>query len=633
MRLDGQRVGQYRFLRLLKAGGMGEVYLADDEYLHRRVAIKVIWTDISHYPDPAEASEAARLFVKEARSIAQLDHTHILPVYDSGEENIDGISFMYMVMPFRHKGSLADWLHSCEDSYPLLPREVERIVRQAASALQYAHKRQIIHQDVKPSNFLIYGDAERPDQLNLQLADFGIARFMTTTSENRVLRGTPTYMAPELWNGHAVAATDQYALAVMAYELLTGWPPFMGHTQQQLWHQHCHVSPLPPSSLNQDISAPLDAVLLRALAKDPQDRFPFIVEFAHAFTRALAEEPAALTDSNDGERAGSQFAATAPAAYREHHSKGKVMLLISLALLLVLGGMLAIGYSTWANVQTSLSIKGTATANTAIAMNNKTVTARKTLTSVAQTSATSTTQAQAAQVASATAIAATNATATAQANAVATARVNATATQMAYANATATIQAEIASYMAAIAGTPAVDDSLQNGNSSYNWDTSYISGYGGCTFTQEAYHVIVQKGSFTPCFAQATDFTNFSYEVHMVITEGNQGGIAFRASKGSGAFYYFHINTTGSFALDIYNNNLFVKTIDTGFSPAIATGLNKTNVIAVVAVNNTLTLYVNMQKVASVTDTTFTSGQIGVVAEDTGTPADVAFSDVKVQIK
>src|SRR5439155_17444161 len=119
------------------------------------------------------------------------------------------------------------------------------IVRQAASALQYAHNQKIIHQDVKPSNFLIQGEAEEVSQLNLQLADFGVAKLMTTTSESQTIRGTPDYMAPEQWEGRPVAATDQYALAVMAYELLTGRPPFVGSNQQQMWHQHSFVEPIP----------------------------------------------------------------------------------------------------------------------------------------------------------------------------------------------------------------------------------------------------------------------------------------------------------------------------------------------------------------------------------------------------
>ncbi len=287
MLLEGQQLDQYRFVRLLKSGGMGEVYLADDEHLHRQVAIKIIRADTSRYPDTDEAKEAARLFVREAQAIAQLDHIHILPVYGSGEKRVNGASFMYMVMPFRHEGSFTDWLRKRGNARLLSPWDVEIVVKQAASALQHAHDRQVIHQDIKPSNFLIYGDAEHPGQLNLQLADFGVAKFMTTTNESQNIRGTPAYMAPEQWEGHPVPATDQYALAVMAYELLTGRPPFVGTNHQQMWHQHFHVQPQPPSAINATIPRELDTVLIRALAKNPTDRFGSVSAFAHAFQQAL----------------------------------------------------------------------------------------------------------------------------------------------------------------------------------------------------------------------------------------------------------------------------------------------------------------------------------------------------------
>src|SRR5207237_6477177 len=144
------------------------------------------------------------------------------PVYGSGEKSVNGEKLMFMVMPYRRQGSLADWLQKRGTARLLSLQDVERIVKQAANALQHAHNHHIIHQDIKPSNFLIQSEAEHPGQLNLQLADFGVATLMTTTSESQTIRGTPTYMAPEQWDGHPVPATDQYALACMIYELRTG---------------------------------------------------------------------------------------------------------------------------------------------------------------------------------------------------------------------------------------------------------------------------------------------------------------------------------------------------------------------------------------------------------------------------
>jgi eukaryotic-like serine/threonine-protein kinase len=289
MLLEGQQCSHYRLIKLLKHGGMGEVYHGEDTRLNRQVAIKVIYTDAATVPDPKAARDVVNLFLREARVIAQLDHIHILPLYDSGEDIISGTKVMYMVMPLRHEGSFADWWYEHARKGPLPLPAVERVVRQAAEALQHTHDRHIIHKDVKPSNFLVRGRAEHPSQLDLQLADFGIARIALVTSESQSIRGTPSYMAPEQWSGDPVPATDQYALAVMAYELLTGHTPFEGKEYQQLWHQHNYMRPARPSSIYPGIPREIDEVLLRALEKDPKRRFSSISAFAHAFQRAVID--------------------------------------------------------------------------------------------------------------------------------------------------------------------------------------------------------------------------------------------------------------------------------------------------------------------------------------------------------
>jgi eukaryotic-like serine/threonine-protein kinase len=286
MSLEGHQLGRYRLHHLLGSGSMGEVYLATDPSLNRQVAIKVIRAEAASYPEAQAAKEAARLFQRELRAIAALDHPHILPLFDSGEESAGGSTLIYMVMPYRQEGSLADWLHQ-RGSEQLAPQDVVSLLEQAASALQHAHHQQIIHQDVKPSNFLIRSREKWPDRPDLLLADFGVAKFISATAEmSQAGRGTPIYMAPEQWEGHPVPATDQYALAVMAYELLTRRPPFQGG-MAQLMYQHFHVQPQPPSTLQPRLPQALDAVLLRALAKAPQERFPSVTAFAEACEQAV----------------------------------------------------------------------------------------------------------------------------------------------------------------------------------------------------------------------------------------------------------------------------------------------------------------------------------------------------------
>jgi outer membrane protein assembly factor BamB len=293
MSLEGQQIDRYRILRLLGSGGMGDVYLAEDARIEQQVAIKVIRVEASPYPDAHASQQAARLFQREAKAIAKLDHPHILPLYDYGEERLGKQTIIYLVMPYRQEGSLSDWLRQRGQVGLLSPPEVASLVRQAASALQHAHDRQIVHQDVKPCNFLIRHRPEKPTRPDLLLADFGVAKLSTaTTSASQTVRGTPIYMAPEQWAGQPVPATDQYALAVMAYELLTGRPPFQGPLMQVMY-QHVHTPPPPPSTHNLHLAAEVDMVLLHALTKQPEERFTSIMAFANAFQQAVQSMPGA----------------------------------------------------------------------------------------------------------------------------------------------------------------------------------------------------------------------------------------------------------------------------------------------------------------------------------------------------
>jgi serine/threonine protein kinase/outer membrane protein assembly factor BamB len=287
MPLEGHLLGRYRLLRLIGSGGMGEVYVAEDPGVQRQVAVKVMRTEIATSPETETAKRATRLFQREAQAVAQLDHPFILPLYDYGEQKVNGMTFTYLVMPYRQEGSLAHWLHQHGSSNVLSLQDIAYIVQQAASALQYAHDRQIIHQDVKPTNFLVRSNNDSPARPDLLLTDFGIAKLDTfTTSMSQNVRGTPAYMAPEQCEGQSVPASDQYALAVMVYELLTGRPPFQGNAMQ-IMYAHVHIPPHPPSHLNARLPAALDGVLLRALAKKPEDRYPSISAFATAFQQAL----------------------------------------------------------------------------------------------------------------------------------------------------------------------------------------------------------------------------------------------------------------------------------------------------------------------------------------------------------
>ncbi|MBE3560644.1 MAG: serine/threonine protein kinase, partial [Ktedonobacteraceae bacterium] len=296
MSFAGTQLGHYHLLRLIGQGGMGEVYLAQDSRINRQVAIKVLRTEPWSAYNTASQQEAARLFQREAQAIAMLDHPAILPLFDYGEEQINGTQVTYLVMPYRSEGTLKDWLlrrsststasSTPVSATPLSLQDVAALISQAASALQYAHNNNIIHQDVKPSNFLIRSNSDHPSRPDILLADFGIARFVNATTQlSHGPHGTPAYMAPEQWEGNPVPASDQYALAVMAYELLTGTLPFHGG-MGQLMYSHHYRTPPPPRQYNPSLPPDVDHILLTALAKQPGNRFASISAFANALQQA-----------------------------------------------------------------------------------------------------------------------------------------------------------------------------------------------------------------------------------------------------------------------------------------------------------------------------------------------------------
>ncbi|HLX40574.1 MAG TPA: protein kinase [Ktedonobacteraceae bacterium] len=273
-------------MNLITSGGMGEIYLADETSIGRQVAMKVIRPEVIKYPNSEDARRMLQLFRREASAIARLNHPDILPLYRFGEATVDEIPLMFMVMPYCEERALTDWLYK-HSKTTLTAQEVEPIVRQAAEALQYAHEQGVIHLDVKPSNFLVRYPTDDVQRLNVQLADFGVAKFTATGGMSQTVRGSLEAMAPEQWEGSPVYATDQYALAVMIYKLLTGKNPFQGTSFEQLWHQHRTAQLQPPSTVNPAVPRSIDAVLMRGMAKNPQDRYPSMLAFADAYHLAL----------------------------------------------------------------------------------------------------------------------------------------------------------------------------------------------------------------------------------------------------------------------------------------------------------------------------------------------------------
>jgi hypothetical protein len=245
---------------------MAEVFRAEDTRLGRPVAVKVILAD--HAADPSFVER----FLREARLVASLEHPNILPVYDFGEEG----GRPYLVMPFLDGGTLRDRIQG----RPVPLAKASDWISQLAGALDAAHEAGILHRDVKPANVLV-GKGER-----IFLADFGIAKMLETITgltATGLVMGTPLYMAPEQAEGRpATPATDRYALAVVAYEMLAGRPPFEGENPLSLMHQHVTSPPPALSSRAAGLPAGLDAVFARALSKEPAERHATSGEFAAA---------------------------------------------------------------------------------------------------------------------------------------------------------------------------------------------------------------------------------------------------------------------------------------------------------------------------------------------------------------
>ncbi len=243
-------------------------------------------------------------------------------------------------------------------------------------------------------------------------------------------------------------------------------------------------------------------------------------------------------------------------------------------------------------------------------------------------------QATATAVSQVTGTAQSNATAMAGATGTAIAQTNATATALAQstaqANATATALQNI--YTSATSGTPALNDLLSQ-QDSLNWEVDTKNGGGGCAFTNGAFHASMpQVGFFASCFAQASNYSNFAFQVQMNILKGDRGGIIFRADSANFKFYLFRLAQDGSYNLFLYvdNNGSHARSLLQGNTSAMHTGQNQNNTVAVVARNANIYLYVNQQYIASISDNTFASGQIGIFADDQKNPTEVAFSKLEI---
>ncbi|MCX5178184.1 Stk1 family PASTA domain-containing Ser/Thr kinase [Streptomyces virginiae] len=275
--------GRYELSHVLGRGGMAEVYLAHDTRLGRTVAVKTLRADLARDP-----SFQAR-FRREAQSAASLNHPAIVAVYDTGEDYVDNISIPYIVMEYVDGSTLRELLHS---GRKLLPERTLEMCIGILQALEYSHRAGIVHRDIKPANVMLTRTGQ------VKVMDFGIARAMgdsgMTMTQTAAVIGTAQYLSPEQAKGEQVdARSDLYSAGCLLYELLSVRPPFVGDSPVAVAYQHVREEPQPPSNFDPEITPEMDAIVLKALVKDPDYRYQSADEMRADIEACLDGQPVA----------------------------------------------------------------------------------------------------------------------------------------------------------------------------------------------------------------------------------------------------------------------------------------------------------------------------------------------------
>src|SRR6185437_14353582 len=273
--------GRYELDGVVGRGGMAEVYRARDLRLDRIVAVKTLREDLAR-----DQTFQAR-FRREAQSAASLNHPSIVAVYDTGEDNSGSSHVPFIVMEYVDGRTIRDLLR---DDRRLLPDRALEITDGVLRALDYSHRNGIVHRDIKPGNVMLNRQGE------IKVMDFGIARAISdaqaTMTQTAQVIGTAQYLSPEQARGERVdSRSDLYSVGCLLYELLTGRPPFTGDSPVAIAYQHVRENPIPPSRVDPELPAWADPIVLRAMAKDPGERYQTAAEMRSDIQRALSGYP------------------------------------------------------------------------------------------------------------------------------------------------------------------------------------------------------------------------------------------------------------------------------------------------------------------------------------------------------
>ncbi|HEX4204648.1 MAG TPA: protein kinase [Ktedonobacteraceae bacterium] len=572
MGIEGTTLGRYELRRCVARGGMSEVYLGYDRHVRRRVAIKVLYGSDEPF---------VRRFEREALAVGTLSHDHILPLYDFGEQR----PWYYLVMPYVEGGTLRDYLLRKEQ----LSLEVAgKVLEQIASALQHAHDHGVVHRDVKPSNILL-----RPDG-HVYLVDFGLAKAkMEADSHAKVgMVGTPEYMAPEQTNGVNDYRSDIYSLGIILYQMLTGRVPFMADSPVTVSLKHIYAQPRLPSLLNGDIPPDIEKVMLKALAKNPNERYQEARAFAIDYKKALVE---ILIHKRGGLPSTDQLQDTVTEGLVEEPTRPFVFLPeVFLPPIVTPRNPLARELPSMPSIPrtapTPQRVHQTLLTMLCLALLGSSIL----LGLLWQDNATQ--NAQLLQTSNGTALFWHTATALAQ--------------QQAALAAQARVQATAGVTTAVGAGSVLYENALTYPGG------GWINDGKQCFFTPQGYHVYTSLRHTTAwCYLNQRRFTNTVLTAQAQLLRGDMYGIVFRLDSTAKAFYVFELNYLGEYRFiraEGDNPLNWLTLIDWTPSDAIKGGYGVTNTLLVMANASSFRFYVNKQLIRpAIADPAYATGLVG----------------------
>ncbi len=621
--IEGLTLGRYELRRRIAQGGMAEVYLAYDRRVRRQVAVKVLY---------GRDEPFVRRFEREALAVGALSHNHILPLYDFGEQS----PWYYLVMPYVDGCTLRDYLFRHKQ---LTLEEAASFLSQIASALQYAHDHGVVHRDVKPSNILL-----RPDGY-AYLVDFGLAKAMqgaeVLTSAGAMV-GTPEYMAPEQSNGLSDYRSDIYSLGIILYQMLTGQLPFLAESPVAVSLKHIQSIPTSPRKLNGAIPQSIEEVILKAMAKNPDDRYQAARDLSAAFWKSLQQELFKEHAAHANEQSASANTSQGTSGTSADNEKDEQQQVGSTATqvaskqkedeairpqlrppIMPLRFPLTEMPGVLTSMPNTTSLPPTGPLSYRLRRLNK----RSALALACvfllvlalplglltwQTLHGHSAHLSPAQQAAAT------------------------ATALSQAQAEATLAAQ-----ARVAATAGVTGSIGAGKVLY---ADPLASQGGgwlddgsqCFFRAHGYHVQTSHAhEFAWCYSGRQVFSNVVISAQARLTRGEVYGLVFRLSPGAQQFYALEINAKGAYRFVLAtgsNPASWITLIDWTRSTAIQPGYNRTNTLLVVASGSDFRFYVNKQLLTiGYTNGAYSSGLVGfLVGGDTSRGTEAVFTNIFV---